>query len=128
MDVGLGVGMGGSIIYLSTKVPLIGLVVGSTFIIGQSIYLLSNKYTSKKSNSKEIGILLAKKGSAIVFGVIGAYIGSIIPGVGTVIGGFLGGLIGGYGGTIISDKIENLLKGKILLSANKGLVKFFCSP
>ena len=91
------------------KIPLLGPILSTVGVIS----LLTGN-ASKEDKIKGIGGLLGGGLGSFGFGVVGATLGSIFPGVGNVIGGLLGSLVGWFGGEWAGEKLAGFLMGEEL--------------
>ena len=86
------------------KIP----ILGTALTAGTALLILAGK-GSNKEKAGQLGTLLGGSLGAAGFGVIGAALGSVFPGVGTVIGGLVGSLVGAFGGEYVGKKLAGFL-------------------
>jgi len=92
------------LIKAARKIP----ILGTALTAGTALLILAGK-GSDKEKAAGLGTLLGGSLGAAGFGVIGAALGSVFPGVGTVIGGLVGSLVGAFGGEYVGRKLAGFL-------------------
>ena len=86
--------------------------LGALLTTAQVGAILLDSTISKEEKIEALGGALGGALGAAGFGLLGATLGSVIPGPGTLIGGALGSLAGWFGGEWAGKKVAKFLLGK----------------